>query len=100
MPFLTSAQRTLLQGVSRLGYANPFLPERVELERAVLGGEFIEGEPVWSYRAEHPEPRANVWRIASLLEPVVEQLGAALRGAQAATEADLALYEDGALHLL
>src|SRR5450759_3007942 len=58
MPFLTSAQRTLLQGVSRLGYANPFLPERVELERAVLGGEFIEGEPVWSYRAEHPEPRA------------------------------------------
>src|ERR1035438_9963228 len=59
MSFLTAAQRTLLQGVSRLGYANPFLPERVELERAVLGAEFLEGEPVWSYRAEHPEPRAN-----------------------------------------
>src|ERR1035441_10973414 len=65
MTFLTSSQRTLLEGVSRLGYANPFLPERVELERAVLGGEFMEGEPVWSYRAEHPEPRAHVWRIVA-----------------------------------
>jgi len=76
MSFMTSAQRTLLVGVSRLGYANPFLPERVELERAVLGGEFMEGEAVWSYRAEHPEPRANVWRIVGKLEPLVEQLGA------------------------
>ena len=84
MPFLTSAQRALLQGVSRLGYANPFLPERVELERAVLGTEFMEGEPVWSYRAEHPEPRANVWRIVSRLEPLVEHLAASLRGGMSA----------------
>ena len=74
MSFVTPAQRALLQAVSRLGYANPFLPERVELERAVLGNEFIEGELVWSYRAEHPEPRANVWRIVARLEPLVEQL--------------------------
>src|ERR1022692_3775665 len=100
MTFLTSSQRTLLQGVSRLGYANPFLPERVELERAVLGGEFIEGEPVWSYRAEHPEPRANVWRIVARLEPLVEQLAARLRAGVAASERDLALYEDAALQLL
>ena len=36
MAFLTAAQRSFLQAVSQLGYANPFLPERVELERAVL----------------------------------------------------------------
>jgi transcriptional regulator with AAA-type ATPase domain len=98
--FTTTSQRTLLQGVSRLAYANPFLPERVELERAVLGGEFIEGEPVWSYRAEHPEPRANVWRIVARLEPLVEQLAARLRAGVAASERDLALYEDAALQLL
>jgi hypothetical protein len=100
MAFLTPAQRTLLDGVSRLGYANPFLPERVELERAVLGAEFVEGEPVWSYRAEHPGPRANVWRIVARLEPLVEQLASRLGAGTAAAEQDLALYEDAALHLL
>ena len=98
--FMTSSQRPLLEGVSRLGYANPFLPERVECERAVLGDEFVKGEPVWSYRAEHPEPRANVWRILAKLEPVVEQLCGRLRSGVAAREQDLALYEDAALQLL
>src|SRR5260370_27122487 len=100
MSFLTSSQRTLLQGVSRLGYANPFLPERVALERAVLGGEFVEGEPVWSYRAEHPEPRANVWRIVARLEPLVAQLGERLRTGVAAREQELGLFEDAALQIL
>ena len=98
--FMTSSQRTLLEGISGLGYANPFLPERVEWERAVLGDEFVEGEPVWSYRAEHPEPRANVWRILAKLEPVVEQLCGRLRSGVQAREQDLALYEDAALQLL
>src|SRR5438309_10585772 len=70
MSFLTATQRTLLGAVSRLGSANPFLPERIECERAVLGSEFVEGEPVWSYRVEHPEPRANVWRIMERIAPV------------------------------
>ena len=53
----------------------------MELERAVLGDEFVEGEPVWSYRAEHPEPRANVWRI---LAEAGAGGGAALRAGCAA----------------
>jgi transcriptional regulator with AAA-type ATPase domain len=98
--FLTGSQRTFLEGVSRLGYANPFLPERVEWERAVLGVEFLEGEPVWSYRAEHPEPRANVWRAMAKLQPVVEHLRVRLAGGIEARERDLVLYEDAALQLL
>lgn len=89
-----------MQNVSLLGYANPFLPQRVELERAILGAEFVEGEPVWSYRAEHPEPRANVWHIVAKLEPLVGQLGSRLRGGVAANHQDLALYEDAALQIL
>jgi transcriptional regulator with AAA-type ATPase domain len=100
MLFLSSSQKVLLQGVSRLGYANPFLPERVAAERAVLGQEFIEGEAVWSYRAEHPEPRANVWRTVAKLEPVVEQLAVRLSAGVSARPEELALYEDAALQLL
>src|SRR5215467_4390501 len=98
--FLTVELRRLLEAVSLLAYANPFLPERVECERAVLGSDFVEGEPVWSFRAEHPEPRANVIRIAAILEPVAEQLRARLNSAVRANEHDLALYEDLVLHIL
>jgi len=92
---LTAAQRALLRSVSALAYCNPFLPERVELERAVLGAEFHEGEPVWSQQPESPErPRENVWRIAAKLETLVEQV----RGNASGQE--LLLYEDAALHLL
>jgi transcriptional regulator with AAA-type ATPase domain len=100
MAFLTLAQDALLQGASRLGYANPFLPERIACERAVLGDEFLEGEPVWSYRAEHPEPRANVWRAMDKIEPLVEQLRTRLVDGASAREHDLQLYEDAALQLI
>src|SRR3954451_5990676 len=98
--FLSVPERTLLKRVSRLGYANPFLPERVECERAVLGDEFVEGEPVWSYQAEHPEPRANVWRTIAKLEPLIEQLRTRLGSGVDPREQDLALYEDATLQLL
>jgi len=99
MAFLSSSERTLLQSISRLGYANPFLPERVELERAVLGPDFQEGEPVWSYRSDVQGTRVNVVRV----ERVIEQLLIDLRGRlpeAGASEADLVLYEDAVMLLL
>jgi hypothetical protein len=100
MPFLTATQRAFFSAVSQLGHCNPFLPERVEFERAALGSEFVEGEPVWSYRAEHPGPRENHWRIQSRLEPVAEQVRARLQEGVEAAEPDLVLYEDAVLSLL
>ena len=98
--FLTTQQRALLESVSRLAYANPFLPERVECERAVLGAGFVEGEPVWSYRAEHPGPRENVWRITARLDSLMNELRARLERGARADAHDLVLYEDAALQLL
>jgi DNA-binding NtrC family response regulator len=101
MAFLTPSQRSLLQAASQLNYCNPFLPERVEFERAALGAEFQEGEPVWSQQVDDPErPRVNVWRVAERLEPVVDQLRARLGEGVDAREQDLVLYEDAVLHVL
>jgi DNA-binding NtrC family response regulator len=100
MSFLNSRQREVLRATSRLGYSNPFLPERVEAERAVLGEEFVEGEPVWSYRGEQQGPRENVWRVYRKMEPLLEELRNRLRQGVAAGEADLVVYEDSVLHLL
>jgi len=101
MIFLASAERRFLTAVSQLAYCNPFLPERAECERAALGGEYDEGDPVWSLPVEDPErPRANVWRINARLIPLAEQLRTRLVAADRIREADLVLYEDAVIHLL
>src|ERR1051326_958789 len=98
--FVSRTQRSLLEAVSRLAYCNPFLPERVAGERAVLGAEFVEGEPVWSYRADRPGARENVWRIYRRIEPVAVELRSRLRAGVEPREPELVLYEDCVLHML
>lgn len=92
---LTAEQRRTIEAVSDLSYSNPFLPERVEFERAALGSEFVEGEPVWSYRVEQPGPRENVWRIYRKLEHLLEEVRPSL-----GSERDRVLYEDAVLYFL
>jgi transcriptional regulator with AAA-type ATPase domain len=100
MTFLSTSQRTLLKNVAQLAYCNPFLPERVEWERAALGPAFVEGEPVWSYHVDRQGPRENVWRVYERIEPAVEAARDALASGAEAREADLLLYEDSVLHFL
>ena len=101
MSFLSAPERAFLKAVSQFAYCNPFLPEHTEFERAALGDDYIEGEPVWSQQVKDPEkPRENVWRIFKKLEPLANDLRRRLvAGAQPRAE-DLLLYEDAVLHLL
>ncbi len=101
MSFLTNSERSSLQTMAALGYCNPFLPERVDHERAILGVDFIEGEPVWSMNVDAPDaPRANGVRLAARVEMLLNTLRERLVRVAAATEQDLQWYEDGALLLL
>jgi hypothetical protein len=54
-------QRPFFEAVSRLGFCNPFLPERVEYEHQVLGEAFEEGDPVWSMQVADPDRRWKYW---------------------------------------
>ncbi len=101
MQFINASERAFLKAVVQFAYCNPFLPEHTDFERAVLGPDFIAGEPVWSQQVSDPEkPRENVWRIFKKLEPLAEDLRRRLlKGASPRTE-DLVLYEDAILHLL
>jgi transcriptional regulator with AAA-type ATPase domain len=101
MAFLSTDERIFLRTVSDLAYCNPFAPDRVTLERAALGREFVEGELVWSVEVDDPDrPRTNVWKIIALLEPVVERLCRRLSSGTKASPSDLALYQDAVLHLI
>lgn len=101
MPLLSNSGRAFLKIVSGFAYCNPFLPEHNQLERAALGSDFVENEPVWSQSIDHPEqPRVNVWRIFERLRPLVETLRGRLLDGAAPREPDLILYEDAILHFL
>jgi len=101
MAFLNSSERAFLRAVSEFSYCNPFLPEHTEFERAALGSEYVQGEPVWSQQVENPEkPRENVWRIFAKLEPLAKELRTRVAQGAATRASDLVLYEDAILHLL
>src|SRR5438046_1291881 len=98
---LSGRERRFLEAISRLAYCNPFLPEREEHERAALGRDFIEGEPIWSLTPEDPERRrANVWRIAEILDPLAETLRQRLSSGDRPNAPELQLYEDAIFQLL
>src|SRR5262245_34376810 len=100
MPFLFRKERAELEAISKLAYCNPFLPERLACERAVLGADFVEDEPVWSYRADQPGPRENVYRVYHRLEKLAAELRTRLAAESDPREDDLVLYEDCVLHML
>ena len=101
MPLLSADEGGFFQAISRLAYANPFLPECVEWERAALGGEFEESEPVWSLPVKTPErPRGNVRKIAERLSSELERIRVRLASGVEAREEELTLYEDAVLYLL
>ncbi len=98
MPPITTKDRTLLSAISRMSFGNPFLPERIELERQILRRDFIKGEPVWSINVDAPEAdRENVWTIAARADALLDHLRPHIA---AATPEDRSLYEDVALHVL
>jgi len=80
-----------LRASAALAYANPFSPERVEMEQAALGAEFVPGDPIWSVSVADPDRvRPNIWRIQKKLEPALEAMLERL----ARTDGDFALYEE------
>src|SRR2546426_4180761 len=100
MGFISAEERALAAALSRLGYANPFLPERIEAEGAALGPAFVHADRVWSVRADRTVQNPNIARLgeraAALAATLRERFAA---GAEPAAS-DRGLYEDVVLYLL
>jgi transcriptional regulator with AAA-type ATPase domain len=100
MTLFRPGQRQFAQAVADLSYCNPFLPERIELERAALGEAFKETSAVWSKQTEWQQERPNVTRINERTEQLVAEVNQRLGGSERAGLADLDLYEDLVNYLL
>ena len=98
---LADNERRVLEAVSQLLDCNPFSPERVRLEREIVGDRYVEAEPVWSYRAAEPQQSyANAREAAARGSEIVLSMKDRLAGGGKATAEELRLYEDAVLHHL
>ena len=95
-PLFTPADRTFLRAVRRLAFANPFLAERVDAERAALASDFLEVDPARSLGTRDE----NGARIEALLGALLGGARGRLAAGAGADDEDWALYRDGCLHFL
>jgi hypothetical protein len=93
MALFSDTERTLLEAFARLADGNPFLPERVEAERAALGADFVRTGAVWHVEADLNGLNPNVPKLGALAEARVAALRDRLAGRERATREELALYQ-------
>jgi transcriptional regulator with AAA-type ATPase domain len=89
-------EERLARCVARLAYANPFLGERIECEREILGAEFALGRQFWHV----DQGSENVGAIQERVDPLVETLAERLRAGARPTSEELRLYRDVVLYWL
>ncbi|MCX5662617.1 MAG: sigma 54-interacting transcriptional regulator [Planctomycetota bacterium] len=100
MPLLKPAERPLLEGVSRLVYVNPFLPERVAIERQILGPAFSEAGSDWNVRPDADSGYPNLQRITALGQQAADDLRRRIAAGAKPVRDEPALYEGLVLFLL
>ena len=101
MLFDSPADLQTAQAVSKLAFSNPFLPERIEAERTVLGDEFIgERDTVWNLAKDWDGDRPNIAAIQQKVEALAGALRQKLSAGARASEKEIGLYEDVAVYLL
>ena len=101
MSLAASAQWHFLQSVANLAYSNPFLPERIALERAALQEDFVPGEPTWSASAADPDAaRPNVARIYARLETIIGALRERFEASADLDAGEIAIYQECVQYLL
>lgn len=101
MTLLSKKEHQFLSSVAQLGYANPFLTERITFEKAALGREFVPGGPVWSASVSDPDAEPpNVGSIYRKLAALMEALPNRLAKAADVHPDQLAVYEESVHYLL
>jgi len=101
MAVFSRKDQHFLSSVAKLGYGNPFLPERITYEKAALGREFVPGGPVWSASVSNPDAEPpNEAALYKKLNALLEVLPARLAAASDVRADELTAYEESVHYLL
>lgn len=100
MSLFTPTERDTADALSRLAFCNPFLPERVERERVVLGRDFVPTDAVWSIRAEGNLENPNIGRLGVIAEAMASKIRGRLMVAGKPDAGEQALYRDVVVYVL
>ena len=100
MRLFAPAERHFAEAVGRLAHCNPFLPGRIDCERAALGSEFVPQFADWNVRPEDARNPINLSRILERSQTLLDHaLGKITRGG-VDWERELPLFEDLLLTVL
>lgn len=102
MGFIPAEDLGFVRAVSELSNANPFLPERMRLEKAALGDAFVaEPQDFWSLTTEQlTQRRTNLVLILDRARKVAEALRTKLLRRPVVEGEQLCLYDDLVLYIL
>ena len=100
MEFVSPAERVQAAAIAELAYCNPFLPERIAHEQAVLGDDFVAAEAVWTLRAGRAVQNVNLELIRERAGRLVTVLRDRLVAGARTTAKDLELFEDVVLYVI
>ncbi|MCY4511399.1 MAG: sigma 54-interacting transcriptional regulator [Acidobacteria bacterium] len=92
MPLFLPDERRTVESVARLAACNPFVPEFVERERALLGPDHAADRAVWNLRAQPAVENQAVAMVGVIAERVARGARERLRERPAATRDELVLY--------
>ena len=95
MAILSSADWRAAEAIAGIGYVNPFLPERIELERRALGSRHKDYGPI--IRTKPGAGPGSVWQRAGNVraaETLAERLRERLMSGEETPGAVLLVYED------
>jgi hypothetical protein len=98
--FLDATEHDVVHAVAGFVACNPFLPDRVELERRVLGDAFVASAPVWHAEDDTVAGGVNAERLRPLVETLGTRLQHRLAAGARAGAAELADYHAIVLYLL
>jgi len=93
MAVLEPREASFAEAISRLVYANPFLPERIDCERAALGAAFVDVGADWNVHAERFDDHANVQALQQRVGRLVEAARSRLASGAALQAGERPLYE-------
>src|SRR5579885_2078215 len=96
MDLFSEDERRVAEAVAGIAFGNPFLPERIALEKQALGLKFVAAGDVIVVRdgASYDEVFPNVRELHRLAKALTADARQRLRSGHGVPEHDRSLYED------